>query len=80
MAEVPDTEENLTTCVCGGCPSKPPGDMILYCVKGESPTRGNGGANRSFCACSWCPVWSGYGLEAHFYCGEGAGKDGIYDG
>lgn len=24
-----------------------------------------------FCACRWCPLWSGYGLQGEFYCAEG---------
>lgn len=68
MAKVPDTEENASACLCKDCPSKSEDGMSFYCVKGKSTVT----AERGFCACRWCPLWSGYGLEKDFYCAKGA--------
>lgn len=67
MAGVPDTEEVKASCLCGSCPSKPADDMTFYCVRGKSPAP----VNRGFCACTWCPVWSCYGITSTFHCDEG---------
>ena len=67
MARVPDTKENAAACICGGCPSKSEDGMTFYCAKGKSQQA----VERTFCACKWCPLWSGYGLERDFYCVEG---------
>ena len=71
MGKVPDSEENAAACLCGGCPSKNDDGMSFYCVKGQSPTP----VERGLCACKWCPLWSGYGLEKEFYCADGAAED-----
>ena len=68
VGKVPDTPENAAACLCGGCPSKNQEDMTFYCVKGKSPAP----VQRGFCACKWCALWSGYGLEKDFYCADGA--------
>lgn len=68
MGKVPDKQENAAACICGGCPSKNDDGMSFYCAKGQSPAA----VERGFCACRWCPLWSGYGLEKDFYCAEGA--------
>jgi hypothetical protein len=74
---VPDSEENEAACLCRDCPSKSEDGMRLYCVRGESPLA----VEKGFCACSWCPLWSGYGLTERFYCdpdardGEDAGQE-----
>ena len=67
MPAVPDNEESRTSCVCAACPSKPEDDMAFYCVTSKSPAE----VERGLCACSWCPVWSCYGLVGSFYCDEG---------
>jgi hypothetical protein len=40
MAEVPDTQENVQKCICGGCPSYDQcmreKDEILYCARERS--------------------------------------------
>jgi hypothetical protein len=71
---VPDSEENEAACLCWDCPSKNEEGMRLYCVRGKSAVA----VDRGFCACSWCPLWSGYGLTEHFYCdaGDAAAEDG----
>jgi len=68
VGKVSDTEENAAACICEGCPSKKDDGMKLYCSRGKSPQE----VERGFCACKWCPLWSGYGLEKEFYCAEGA--------
>ena len=67
MAKVPDSGDNAAACLCRDCPSKKDDNMSLYCAKGKSPAT----VERGFCACRWCPLWSGYGLEKDFYCAEG---------
>ncbi len=67
MPGVPDNQENAAVCLCGGCPSKNQDGMSLYCARGQSPTP----VERGLCACRWCPLWSGLGLEKDFYCAEG---------
>lgn len=64
MGEVPDRPENEAACLCGGCPSKVEDGMRFYCVRGASTMS----VTRGFCACRWCPLWSGYGLDRDFYC------------
>lgn len=71
MGRVPDSEENAGACLCGGCPSKNDDGMVFYCVKGKSALL----VERGFCACRWCPLWSGYGLEKDFYCADGADQE-----
>ena len=70
MGEVPDTEDNEAACLCDDCPSKVQDGLRLYCVRGASSMT----VDRGFCACSWCPLWSGYDLTGRFYCDE-AGDD-----
>lgn len=69
MGVVPDSEENEAACLCGDCPSKGDDGMRFYCVRGRSL----GGVTRGFCACSWCPLWSGFGLTERFFCDGGDG-------
>jgi hypothetical protein len=68
---VPDSEENAAACLCGNCPSKNDDSMAFYCVKGKSALP----VERGFCACRWCPLWSGYGLQKDFYCADGADQE-----
>jgi hypothetical protein len=67
MGKVPDTPDSTASCICGNCPSKADDGMSLYCTKGKSTKV----VKRGFCACKWCPLWSGYGLENDVYCAEG---------
>jgi hypothetical protein len=64
VENVPDSQENEAACLCGNCPSKNEDGMHFYCVRGTSPMT----VSRGFCACNWCPLWSGYGLARAFYC------------
>jgi hypothetical protein len=68
VGRVSDTKENAAACICAGCPSKTEDGMSLYCARGKSSMA----VERGFCACKWCPLWSGYALEKDFYCAEGA--------
>lgn len=78
MADVPDSPENEAACLCGNCPSKNEDGMRFYCVRGTSSMS----VNRGFCACNWCPLWSGFGLTRLYNCdkcedaGEGTGSGG----
>jgi hypothetical protein len=71
VTDVPDTVENEAACLCGNCPSKADDGRSFYCVRGE----GHGPATRGFCACRWCPLWSGYALDSDFYCDESATEE-----
>jgi hypothetical protein len=63
VQKVPDTPENSSRCICGGCPSYP-GGGAFYCAKGKSalPVRRRG------CVCTDCAVFKAYGLEDGYYC------------
>ncbi len=67
MPKVPDSPENMSRCLCGGCPSYT-GEGGFYCAKGKSelPARQRG------CLCSDCPNFKEYGLEEGYYCIAGA--------
>lgn len=74
MAKVPDNEETLKKCICGGCPSyddcmkgKAEG---LYCAKGKSACE----ITKNGCICGSCPVASEYNLDKMYYCGSGAAE------
>ena len=64
MQEVPDSPENAAACLCGNCPSKNDDGLVFYCARVTSPLA----VTRGFCACNWCPLWSGYGLTKLFFC------------
>lgn len=76
MVDIPDSAENEAACLCGNCPSKVADERTFYCVRGSSPLP----VNRGFCACRWCPLWSGYALAAAFYCDAAVGGDESIDG
>jgi hypothetical protein len=71
LIDISDNEENAAACLCGNCPSKAEDGMSFYCVRGRSSTT----VTRGFCACRWCPLWSGYGMQADFYCDESATEE-----
>jgi hypothetical protein len=74
VGEVPDSPENEAACLCDKCPSKVDDGMRLYCARGNSTLA----VTRGFCPCRWCPLWSGYGLDADFYCdGNDAGGEEV---
>lgn len=71
MVDVPDSDENAAACLCGNCPSKVDDGKSFYCVRGASDKA----VTRGFCACRWCPLWSGYALEADYYCDNSTGEE-----
>jgi len=71
MAKVPDTSENLSRCMCGGCPSYP-GSGGLFCAKGKSDQA----IARRGCICPDCQNFRQYGLADGYYCADGAAGDG----
>ncbi|MBN1630083.1 MAG: DUF2769 domain-containing protein [Thermoleophilia bacterium] len=75
MAQVPDSPENEAACLCKNCPSKVDDGMHFYCARGASPAV----ITRGFCACRWCPLWSGFGLSGDFYCDRNpaGGEEGV---
>jgi hypothetical protein len=72
MAKVPDTQENITKCVCGGCPSyndcMRDGKEILYCAREKSACD----VPRNGCLCGACPLTPEFDLDKLFYCVIGA--------
>jgi hypothetical protein len=74
MAKVPDTQESMMKCVCGGCPSydqcmkdKMEG---LFCAKGKSSCD----VTRNGCICGGCPLAVEYDLDKMYYCEIGAAE------
>ena len=63
MQKVPDTPENMSRCLCGGCPSYP-GAGGFFCAKGKSelPVRRRG------CVCGDCANFKEFGLQDGYYC------------
>jgi hypothetical protein len=68
MGKVPDTKENMVTCICGECPSKPDDLMALYCAKGKSPAT----VKARGCVCPDCQLTPEYDLTEDYYCEAGA--------
>jgi hypothetical protein len=74
MAKVPDTEETIKKCICGGCPSyddcmKGKSEM-LYCARAKSGCQ----VTHSGCLCGACPLASEYSLDKMYYCETGAAE------
>jgi len=72
MAKVPDTQENVQKCICGGCPSYDDcmrdNNEILYCAKEKSACE----VPRKGCLCGACPLVAEFGLDKMYYCVMGA--------
>ncbi len=66
MAKVPNTPENKSRCICGGCPSYP-GDGGFFCAVGKSDKE----IRRRGCICGDCLNYKEYGLDGGYYCAEG---------
>jgi hypothetical protein len=71
VVTVPDSAENEAACLCRQCPSKVGDGLCFYCVRGRGPSVVAAG----FCACNWCPLWSGYGLTSQHYCDRQEGEN-----
>jgi hypothetical protein len=74
MAQVPDNEDTLKKCICGGCPSYT-GCMkdkteALYCARGKSECE----VTQKGCLCGACPLASQYNLAKTYYCEAGAAE------
>ena len=65
VQKVPDTPENMSRCLCGGCPTFPGGGF--FCAKGKSdlPVRQRG------CLCGDCANFKELGLKDGYYCVSG---------
>jgi len=70
MPAVPNTDEYMQRCICGGCPSYP-GDGGFYCAKGESSNE----VERKGCVCGDCENYKEFGLSKGYYCAEGAAEE-----
>lgn len=71
MQKVPDTTENMSRCLCSGCPSYP-GAGGFFCAKGKSDRP----VQRRGCMCTGCVNFKEYGLQDGYYCASGiAGVD-----
>jgi hypothetical protein len=71
MPSVPDTQENMSRCICGGCPSFP-GQGGFFCAKGKSalPVTQRG------CVCGDCENFKAFGLQDGYYCVAGRAGEG----
>jgi len=74
MTKVPDTEETLKKCICGGCPThnqcmkeKMQG---LFCARGKTDCE----ITKNGCICGACPLASEYRLDKMYYCEIGAAE------
>lgn len=74
MAKVPDTQENVQKCICGGCPSYDQcmrdKDEILYCARGKSKCE----IVKNGCRCGSCPLTPEFDLDRLYYCATGAAE------
>ena len=71
MAKVPDTDANMSRCLCGTCPTYP-GEGGFFCAKGKSAKA----IERKGCMCSGCANFSEFGLTDGYYCADGAAGEG----
>jgi hypothetical protein len=74
MAKIPDTQENIQKCICGGCPSYSQcmrgKDEILYCARAKSHCE----IVKSGCLCGACPLTPEFDLDKMYYCEIGAAE------
>jgi hypothetical protein len=65
---VPDTQENLTKCICKGCPTHnecmKKGMQGLFCSRGKSSCE----MEQKGCICGECPLSAEYQLSSTYYC------------
>jgi aldose sugar dehydrogenase len=70
MGRVPETAENASRCICGGCPSYPrAGSFFCATGKSDQPVRERG------CICGDCPIYGEFRLGDSYYCIHGAASD-----
>jgi hypothetical protein len=66
--KVPDTEDNVKSCICPSCPSyndcMKQGMEGLYCARGKTECD----LKRQGCVCPQCPVSREYQLFGGYYC------------
>ncbi len=66
--EVPNTQENMSKCICGRCPSYIQGDTGAFCMTGASDK----GPSQKGCFCGGCEIWSEFSLSGEgYYCING---------
>lgn len=74
MAKVPDNEDTLKKCICGGCPSHDAcmrdKKEALYCARGKSGCE----VPHNGCLCGACPLASQYNLDKKYHCKTGAAQ------
>jgi hypothetical protein len=74
MAKVPDNEDTLKKCICGGCPSysacMKDKTEALYCARGSSECE----IPRNGCLCGACALTSEFNLDETYYCETGAAE------
>ncbi|MCL5734622.1 MAG: DUF2769 domain-containing protein [Actinobacteria bacterium] len=71
MAKVPDTPENMSRCLCAGCPSFP-GSGGFFCAKGKSDSE----IRKRGCLCTDCANFREFSLVDGYYCAAGAAGEG----
>jgi len=74
MAKVPETEETMKKCICGGCPSynqcMEENMEGLFCATGTTACE----LIKNGCICGACPLTDEYSLDKMYYCEIGAAE------
>lgn len=74
MAQVPDIQETLQKCICGGCPSynqcMKDNMEALFCARGKSSCE----FSKEGCICGACPLTPEYSLDKMYCCEIGAAE------
>ena len=74
MATVPDTEETMKKCICGGCPSHnqcmKENMEGLFCARAKTTCE----LMKNGCICGACPLTAEYSLDKMYYCEIGAAE------
>jgi len=65
-SRVPDAQENMKLCMCGGCPTFKKSLLTegFFCAKGKAKET----VKQSGCNCGSCAVFKKYNLKAGYFC------------
>ncbi|MBE0428657.1 MAG: DUF2769 domain-containing protein [Thermoleophilia bacterium] len=65
--EVPNTQENMSKCICNTCPTFIEGDKGFFCSLDRSDKQ----IVKKGCMCADCAIWAQYELKGGYFCAEG---------